>query len=303
MLDYKLIEALAMVVREGGFEKGANALHISQSAVSQRIRLLEEQMGQVLLTRTTPPRPTSGGQTILKHYLQVNHLEQDLAACAGERAAPFFSTMAVGVNADSLATWFLNAIDSFLMEERVLLDIRVDDQEQTHRLLRDGEVMGCITALDQPMQGCRIDPIGRMIYRMVATPGFVHQWFPDGITMASASRAPAVIFNRKDTLHQQLLTQALGKGPTDMPIHYVPSAEKFADFIASGLAYGMLPEQQIVPLAESREIIDLAPGYSVAVDLYWHCWNLNATLLKKLSEQLIQHGRRLLEPTTPPGKH
>lgn len=298
MLDYKLIEALAMVVREGGFEKGAKALHISQSAVSQRIRLLEEQMGQVLLTRTTPPRPTSGGQKVLKHYLQVNHLEQDLVACAEEGTDPFFSTMSVGVNADSLATWFLNAIHSFLIEEQVLLDIRVDDQEQTHQLLRDGEVMGCITTLEQPMQGCRIDPIGRMTYRMVATPGFADRWFPNGITMEAASRAPAVTFNRKDTLHQQLLTQAFEKCPKYMPIHYVPSAEKFADFIASGLAYGMLPEQQIMPLAESGGIIDLTPGYSVAVNLYWQCWNLNATLLKKLSEQLIQRGRLLLAPTT-----
>ena len=54
-IDYKLLKALSVVVQEGGFEKASRVLHISQPAVSQRVKLLEEQTGQVLLTRTSPP--------------------------------------------------------------------------------------------------------------------------------------------------------------------------------------------------------------------------------------------------------
>ena len=126
----------------------------------------------------------------------------------------------------------------------MLLDIRVDDQEQTHRLLKDGEVMGCISTQEQPMQGCRIEYIGRMNYHMMATPEFADQWFPNGLTIQDVSRAPALIFDRQDELHRSLLHRTLEEVPASIPTHYVPSVEKFADFVSLGLAYGMLLDQQ-----------------------------------------------------------
>lgn len=136
MLDYKLIEALALVAREGGFDKAAKVLHITQSAVSQRIKLLEELTGQVLISRTTPPQATASGRKLLKHYLQVKQLEDDLIGEMNEPDNKDFTSIAVGINADSLAFWLLDAIHPFLLEEKVLLDIRVDDQEQTHRMMK-----------------------------------------------------------------------------------------------------------------------------------------------------------------------
>ncbi len=294
MLDYKLIEALAMVAREGGFDKAARALHITQSAVSQRVKLLEDVTGQVLIARTTPPRATIAGQKLLKHYLQVKRLEDDLAVAFDKAAHKEFTSIAVGINADSLAFWLLEALHPFLRDERVLLDIRVNDQEQTHRLLKDGKVMGCISTQAQPMQGCRIDYIGRMHYRMMATPEFAAQWFPDGITAGAVRLAPAIIFDRHDELHHKLLRQALGAVPDAIPTHYVPSVEKFADFIALGLAHGMLPDQQSAPMVASGQMVDLAPGFHVPVELYWHCWNLKSDLLEKLSQCLIREAKGLV---------
>ncbi len=295
MLDYKLIQALAMVVREGGFEKAARALYITQSAVSQRVKLLEEQMGQILLTRTTPPQATAAGRKMLKHYLQVEHLENDLTGDVGLDKENKFSTVAVGINADSLATWLWEAIHPFLSNERILLDIRVDDQEQTHQLLKNGAVIGCISTQEKAMQGCRIAYIGKMNYRMMSTPAFAGQWFPDGISKNAISHAPAVIFNRKDALHLKLLARVLNEVPGLIPTHYVPSAERFADFITSGLGYGMLPDQQSEPLITAGLISDLAPGFEVPVQLYWHCWNLKSTLLDRLSQHLIRQGKKLLQ--------
>jgi LysR family transcriptional regulator (chromosome initiation inhibitor) len=295
MLDYKLIEALAMVIREGGFDKAAKALHITQSAVSQRVKLLEEQTGQVLLARTTPPRATWAGRKLLKHYLQIKRLEDDLMGEICEPADKGFTSIAVGVNADSLATWFLDAIRPFLLDERVLLDIRVDDQEETHRLMKDGDVIGCISTQEQPMQGCRIEYIGRMNYRMMAAPEFAARWFPNGLTIADACRAPALIFNRKDKLHHKLIRQILGEVPARIPTHYVPSSEKFVDFIISGLGYGMLPDQQSAPSVQTGRMVDLAPDCHVPVKLYWHCWNLKSNLLEELTQHIIQRTKTLLE--------
>ena len=295
MLDYKLIEAMAAVAREGGFDKAAKALHITQSAVSQRLKLLEEQTGRILIARTTPPQTTSAGRKLLKHYLQVKRLEDDLIEDMENPVDKWFTTISVGLNADSLATWFLDAVRPFLLEERVLLDIRTDDQEQTHRMMKDGEVAGCVSTREQPLQGCRIDYIGCMTYHMVAAPAFASQWFPEGLTIADARRAPAIIFNRKDELHHKLFQQALGGVPDPIPANYVPSSEKFADFIAAGLGYGMLPFQQSEPFTTTGRLVDLAPGVSVPVKLYWHCWNLRSKLLEELSRRLILKGKTLLE--------
>jgi LysR family transcriptional regulator (chromosome initiation inhibitor) len=295
MFDYKLIEALAMVVREGGFDKAARTMYITQSAVSQRVKLLEEHTGQVLLARTTPPQATSAGQKLIKHHLQVKRLEDDLMGEIDEVGSKGFTSIAVGINADSLAFWLLEAIHPFLLEEMVLLDIRVNDQEQTHRLLKDGEVMGCISTIEQPMQGCRIEYIGRMNYRMMAAPEFAARWFPNGLAIEDVRRAPAIIFDRQDELHHKLLHQALEVVPSSIPTNYVPSVEKFAEFITLGLAYGMLPDQQSTPLINTSQMVDLSPDSHVSAKLYWHCWNLKSDLLEKLTQQLIRKAKKLLQ--------
>jgi LysR family transcriptional regulator (chromosome initiation inhibitor) len=294
MFDYKLIEAFAMVAQEGGFDKAAKALYITQSAVSQRVKLLEELTGQVLIARSSPPKATPSGMKFLRHYLQVKRLEDDLLGEMENQGKKGFTSIALGINADSLAFWLLESIHSFLIEERVLLDIRVCDQEQTHRMLKEGEVLGCISSQKQPMQGCSTEYIGSMNYQMVATPEFAARWFPNGLTLENILQAPAIIFDRQDELHHKLLFKAFGVAPESLPAHYVPSVEKFSDFITLGLAYGMLPEQQRTPLLNSGQIVELSPDCHIQVKLYWHCWNLKSKLIKKLTQHIIhneQHRR------------
>ena len=295
MFDYKLIEALAAVVQEGGFEKAARELCITQSAVSQRVKLLEDQTGQILLARDTPPKPTPQGRKMLKHYLQVKRLEDDLLGEMDEKTDQGVSSIAIGVNADSLATWFMDAIRPFLLEKHVVLDMRVDDQDQTHGLLKNGEVVGCVSTREKAMQGCRIDYLGCMSYRLMASPEFAAKWFPFGVTIEDALRAPAIIFNRKDELHHRFLEKILGKAPSPMPTFYVPSSEKFVDFIASGLAYGLLPDQQRSSSVKKGRMIDLASHSHVRVKLFWHCWNLKSRLLEELTQHFVQMAKTLLD--------
>jgi LysR family transcriptional regulator (chromosome initiation inhibitor) len=294
MFDYKLIEALAMVSREGSFDKAAKALYITQSAVSQRVKLLEEFMGQVLIARTTPPQVTLAGRKLLKHYLQVKRLEDDLTEEIGNPATGGFASLAVGINADSLALWVLEAIHPFLLEEQVLMEIRVEDQEQTHRLLKDGEVIGCISSQENPMQGCQIEYLGQMTYRMFAAPRFAAQWFTNGFTLENVYKAPALIFDRKDDLHHKYLNQVLGKVPATLPAHYLPSVEKYGEFIILGHAYGLLPHQQSAPLLHTDQLVDLLPDSHVSVKLYWHCWSLKSRLLEKFTQQLTSRAKTLL---------
>lgn len=296
MIDFKFMEALVAVVNEGGFEKASKVLHITQSAISQRIKLLEEVAGQVLLLRSTPPVPTEAGARIIKYFMQVRQLEQELFETLSPSPEQQFRTLAVGINADSLATWFLNAVIPFLKQAHVTLDIRVDDQDQTHGMLRDGEVFGCISARKISVQGCRVCFLGYMNYRMVASPDFAQHWF-SSFSMETVKKAPLLVFNRKDELQSRVLQRALGGTlPDEIPIHYIPSSEQFMAFIAAGMAYGMVPDIQSQELLDSGRLVDLLPMHHAKVPLYWHCWNIKSRLLESFSQHLVSKASILLEP-------
>lgn len=294
MLDYRLVEAFAVVLEEKGFEKAARRLCITQSAVSQRIKQLEELHGQILLQRTNPPRPTEAGVSLLNHFVQVRHLEEDLLARSAQGTRDGFITLAIGINADSLAVWFLTAIRPFLADRRVALELQVDDQDRTDRLLQQGKVLGCITTRSSPLQGCRVSSVGVMEYILCSSPAFQRSWFPHGLTAAAAERAPAIRFNRKDGLNDLIFRQIFKIIPAAGPTFFIPSTESFGDFVKSGLCYGVLPRQQAETLLEKGELVDLAPGYRVSVELFWHCWNLRSEILESFTAQLLAGAKDVL---------
>lgn len=293
MLDYKLIEAFAVVLQEGGFEKGAEKLCLTQSAVSQRIKQLEEQFGQVILLRTSPPQPTPFGQRILRLHNQVSRLEDDLLRSTKHSSTAQFTSLPIGLNADSLATWFFDAVRPFLANNMAVFDLMVDDQDETHRFLREGKVLGCISTRSQPIQGCTAHHLGLVGYGIFCSHDFRKRWFPDGVTVEAVRGAPMINFNRKDQLNRKILTSLLGEMAQGIPCFYLPSSELFLDFIKSGLGYGALPEQQSRGPLERGEIHELAPQHREMVSLYWHCWNLDSSLLRRLTGELISGFKRL----------
>lgn len=294
MLDYKHIEAFARVVQEGGFERAAQTLFLTQSAVSQRIRQLEESCGQILISRTSPPLPTSAGTALLKHYQQVKLLEDGLSSELTASPEAKMTTLTIGVNADSLTYWFIPAISPILESQKILIDLRVDDQEQTHKFLRQGEVIGCVSTEASPIQGCRVEKLGSMTYRLLATPDFIKNWFADGFSLQASQQAPAVIFNRKDRLHQQFYQQYFGTSPEVFPTHYIPAPEQFFEVIAAGHCHGMVADWQSAEELASGKLQELAPGTTIDVDLYWHCWNLAARPLQDFSHQLLVNASQYL---------
>lgn len=304
MLDYKLVEALAAVIDEGGFERAARRLNLTQSAVSQRIRQLEEALGGPALTRTQPPAPTRSGRLLLRHARRVDLLEAELArglnigpATRGDGDATPWRTVAVAVNADSLATWFLDAVLPILTPGGLTLDLRVDDQERTHEMLRAGEVAGCVSTRPTAMQGCRVVPLGRMRYICACSPDFAARWFPEGFTLAAVRRAPAVVFNRRDMAHDRFLASLFGESPTGAPRHHVPDSERFVDFIAGGAGFGMSPHMQAAKRLACGALVDLTPRTPMDVPLYWHCWNIPSPTLDGLGRALREAaGRALLPP-------
>lgn len=293
-LDSAQLSAFAAVIDEGSFERAAAVLHVTRSAVSQRVKLLEERVGQVLVRRASPCVPTEAGQALYRHAREVALSEADaLAAVAG---SPHTATrLAIGVNADSLATWFPYAMAQAAEDQRITFDIHVEDQDHSTDLLREGRVMAAVTADPQPVQGCRVLPLGVLRYRALASPDFLARHFADGVHAAALHAAPMLVFNRKDAL-QDRFVRRITRRQLSPPIHWLPEAHAFVAAARLGLGWGMAPDVMARPDLRAGTLAELIPGKPVDVPLYWQCWRLNVQALTRMTAAVQAAGQRLLEP-------
>jgi LysR family transcriptional regulator (chromosome initiation inhibitor) len=293
-LDSRQCEAVLAVIDSGSFEQAAVRLHLTPSAVSQRVRALETFLGAPLVVRTRPCRATPAGQRLLQHLRRVQSLEEDLQAdFAGEQAAPL--SIAIALNNDTLASWFLPALAPFLSREEILLDLTLDDQDHTYTLLEAGRALGCVSTEAQPMRGCAVEPLGAMRYRCMASPDFRARWFGKGMTRAAVQRAPVVVFDRKDRLQTDFLLKHYGVTEDAWPRHYVPASEPYMQAIALGLGWGMLPELQMHDLYKRGVLVDIAPQRPTDIALYWHSWKVQSPRMERLSRALVQAARQMLK--------
>ena len=295
----ELAETLAVVVDEGSLDAAVRRLHVTPSAVSQRIKTLEEELGRVVLVRSRPVRATEAGAAIVRLARQSALLEHDALAALGvdEEGAALVS-VPLAVNADSLATWFLEPLARLRERHPVVFELHRDDQDFTAGLLESGTVMGAVTSRATPVAGCRVSTLGVMRYEAAATPEYRARWLVGGVTAKALEAAPLVDFDRRDDLQSQWLT-AQGADPAPPPRSYVPASNDFASAIKLGLGWGLLPSfQSEAELADGR-LVRLG-GPPVDVPLYWQQWNLRSPLLDAIAVELVAEGRRV-PAAMPPG--
>jgi LysR family transcriptional regulator, chromosome initiation inhibitor len=296
MLDYSLLAALAAVVREGSFERAARVLHVTPSAVSQRVRLLEERIGQVLVVRGTPCSATAAGRRLVRHAEDVMLLEDALRPeLGGALPRP---TLRVAVNADSLATWFVPAAAAFTRASGALLDLHIDDQDHTAGWLRNGEVVAAVCALADPVQGCRSTPLGVLRYVAAATPDFVARHFTGGVSSETLAAAPCLVFNRKDRLQAQWIERTLGHA-VETPNHWLPDSHAFVAACRAGIGWGLHPEAMVHAALAAGALVPLTPGPPLDVPLHWQASRLAAPLIEALTSAVLAAAREALAPAGP----
>ncbi len=286
MLDYASLAAVAAVVREGSFERAALVLGVTSSAVSQRVKALEDRLGSVLIVRGQPCVATETGKRICRHVEQVGMLEHDLRGALPGLAPRSGSTervtLRIAVNADSLGTWFVGAMAAFVTAGGALLDVAIDDQDHTVEWLRSGAVLAAVTASAKAVQGCNSVPLGKLWYAAVASPQFVARHFADGVNAKSLASAPTLTFNHKDRLQAQWM-RAVCKRDVDAPSHWLPATQAFIDAALHGIAWGMNPVSLVREHLESGALVELLPGRELAVPLYWQHSRLQVPMLSELT--------------------
>ncbi|WP_435259753.1 LysR family transcriptional regulator ArgP [Thioclava sp. FR2] len=292
MFDPSQLAALVAVHRRGSFDLAAAELGVTQSAVSQRLRALEERVGTLLIQRGAPSVATEAGMRLIRHHDEVALLargvEQDLG---GDISGPV--TLRIAVNADSLATWVLAALAEV---PGVLFDLVIDDQDVSQDWLRRGEVAAAVTSHAGPLQGCDTVALGALRYRATASPGYMARWFADGVTKAAVAQAPALTFSDKDRL-QVAWVQARGlTSPAAFPSHRMASSQAFVDACLLGLGWGMNPDALVADHLAAGRLAELVPGTALDVPLYWQFARLTGELTRPLTRAVRAAAARVLVP-------
>ena len=286
------VRTLLAAVDEGTFDAAAASLHLTPSAVSQRVKALEQRIGRVLLTRTKPIALTDSGEVLVRYARQLVRLEADAAAELGldaDHQAP--TTLAVAVNADSLSTWFLDALAKIPASLRVGFELLREDESYTAALLRRGRVAAAVTRDSKAVTGCQVTKLGVMRYRASASPAFVERWLSSGPIAQTLPAAPMLVFDRNDELQDRFLRALTGeRESTGQTRHLIPTSEAFLGAVARGLGWGMIPDEQTALLPEGA-LVELVPGRTVDVPLYWQQWKLDSPALKALSDAVISAAR------------
>lgn len=295
-LDYKALAVLDAVASHGSFEKAASALGISQSAVSQRIKALEDSSGRLLIVRGVPCVPTGLGQRLISHHRSVRLMEASLDIDLGNRVS--MPEISLAVDAASLATWFPLALPPLLTPPRCQLDVHQAGRERALHMVQEGSVFGAVAARAEAgaavPNGPASTPLGVMRYVCVATPAFAGHWFGDGFSAEAVQLAPAVLSER--AAMARFLAGAVGLQGS-FPHHTLPVSPALYECIYGGLAYGLLPQLHVAGAIDSERLLDVAPGHVLDVPLDWHAWNLDTPFTRALSEQIITSARRyLLQP-------
>jgi LysR family transcriptional regulator, chromosome initiation inhibitor len=281
MLDPAQLAALAAVHRRGSFDLAAAELHVTPSAISQRIRALEEVTGSLLIRRGSPCTATPTGLRLIRHHDEVALLETTLAAdLPGLSPGP--ATLRIAVNADSLATWVIPALAA---TEGFLFDLVIDDQDASQDWLRRGEVVAAITSHPGPLQGCDTVALGALRYRATASPAYLDRWFPQGVNAKALAQAPALTFSEKDQLQTRwAATQGLSRAA--LPTHRIASSQAFVEACIASLAWGMNPEPLVARHLAAGRLVELIPETPLDVALYWQFTRLAAPALQTVTRAI-----------------
>ena len=286
-IDPELAATIAAVVDEGSLDAASRRLRITPSAVSQRLKALEQQLGRVLLVRSKPVRLTESGEAVVRLARQIALLEHDALSRLGLEAVGARISIPLAVNADSMATWFLPPLARLSAAHDIDFDLHRDDQNFTARLLESGTVMAAVTSEAAPVAGCSVSPLGVLEYRAMAERGYADRWFADGASREALRRAPFVDFDRRDALQHEWL-EAMGVSHHGVPRHYVPASHDYALAVQIGLGWGMVPVLQ-----ESAGLVPLG-GPTLQVALHWQQWNLRSSLLDAIAAEIAAEARRVL---------
>src|SRR6185437_8124159 len=205
------------------------------------------------------------------------------------------ASLRIAVNADSLSTWFIQAMAQFGREDAALLSLTLADEDHTAEWLRRGYVLGAVTSVGTAVQGCRIRRLGALRYVATASPGFARRWFETGVSPDALARAPSLLFDSNDRL-QEIWARRIVRRDVPLPVHRIPSTQAFVDAALAGVGWGMNPLSLVRAHLRAGALVELVPDTPVDVPLYWQATRLKVPVLERLTRSVARAAAAALKP-------
>lgn len=267
--DPVLVETLLEVVDAGTFEAAARLLGVSASAVTQRIKALEADVGAVLVRRSTPCSATSAGEPLLRLGRQRRLLQQDVEILLGR---PSTINLSVAVQGDSLATWFKSVIAAMATWPHTALRLTVSGGRDTDSVLRRGDAAAAVDTQPHQVPGCTTQTVGHLVYVAVASADLID-------LRRSAGDAMRVVKAPSDaTMFPELAS-------SDQAAHVLPSAADKLNAVRGGMGWAWIPRQAVATdLAVGR--LRRLPIKPVRMPLFLTRWAIETPSLSRLVDEI-----------------
>jgi DNA-binding transcriptional LysR family regulator len=247
------LRAFLAVAQKGGVGKAAEALNLTQPAVTARIKALEDSINAELFDRKDKMALTRDGSVLMGYadqFLTLTSLvERDVSSDDG-----LTRLLRIGASETIVQSWLPNFIQNLRARfPKISVEIDVADSLSLRdRLLANGIDLGLMMG---PVSDYRVES--------VELPRFEMRWFRAVGQQAAHPGAgtPIITFSRSTRPHRELKELILERfGPG---VAFFPSTSLSAGFrmVAMGLGIGALPLIPAEPFLAAGEIETLDLGF------------------------------------------
>ena len=281
------VQAFIAVIEETSFDAAAKRLAVTPSAISQRIKTLEDRIGQLLVIRQSPCQPTPAGEKLLAKVKPMALLETEVMSEFVPQASTQAKRFTLAVNEDSLSTWLIPTLTALHQQHGHLFDLCVDDQDYTLDYVKNGTAIGALTSEKTPLQGCTCHRLGNMRYYAVASPQFAKRYFANGLTPQAFIQAPLIAYNRKDPLQHRFMEKVTHQALSPNNIHFMPNSSGLVTAATQHMGWCMVAEGLLGDAIKHQQLVYLAPEMWLDEPLYWQHAAVQSKLLDRVTNALF----------------
>ena len=278
------IDAFLAVADKQSVHLAAAVLGIGQTAVTQRLRALEKEMGITLFTRSRKGMQlTAEGQILYRHASKIRQMEGELAAnLKGENQ----KIKIVITGPSSIMRTRVIPILPKLMKEYpfIAATLNIDDDDQGLDALKTGKADFALLPRSQVVDELDSKLLRSERYQLVGS----KKW--KGRSLAEIVEEESIVdFNPADTHTYNFLKKYRLLSKARKERHFVNNTDGLAALVTEGGGYTVLSEDFIDVMPNGEKLINLADGRALEVEfaLAWYPRHELSPYLKDLI-QLIK---------------
>ncbi|MRU15415.1 LysR family transcriptional regulator [Roseovarius sp. A21] len=255
-INLEQLRTFLTVVRMGGVGKAAQALNLTQPAVTTRIRNLEQSLSADLFDRTgTGLRLTKRGELLLRHAEQFEQLGELVARDVIDPQGTE-GHLRLGVS-ETVAQCWLPEFISRLHEEfpKLEIEINVDISSNLRAGLLDREIDLAVL----------LGPISEYSVDNIELPGFDLAWYRtsgEGKPTGSFFDRPVITYARNTRPYRELKAELFQREGPGIPLFPSSSLSACFRLVEAGLGVAALPRTLGADYVEQGKIVEFDPGWS-----------------------------------------